>query len=187
MPRLEIKKDDVSKILASITRLSNKQVLVGIPEDETQRNDPEATNALIGYAMEFGLPEQNVPARPTLIPGVQKALPQALEQMREAAKATMSGQNEVATKFLTAAGMLAANSVKNEINTGDFLPLSPKTIANRFKARRTQTMRQSEIHYLALVAAGMPPEGAQAATGIRPLVNTGQFRNAVTSVVRRRS
>jgi hypothetical protein len=45
-------------------------------------------------------------------------------------------------------------------------------------------MRASEIRYLDLVANGMSAADAQGATGIRPLINTGQLRNAITYAIR---
>lgn len=47
--------DLVEPVLSQIERLGKKQVMVGIPSDKATRNDsPKASNAVIGYIMEFG-------------------------------------------------------------------------------------------------------------------------------------
>ena len=47
-------------------------------------------------------------------------------------------------------------------------------------------MRESEQVYLDLVSKGVHPEFAQAETGIIALVNTGEYRNSITYVVRKK-
>ena len=53
------------------------------------------------------------------------------------------------------------------MQTADFEPLKPRTIANRNRSRLTQGTRENEM------------EGV----GIRPLINTGQLRDAIDGVV----
>ena len=185
--RVSVVKDNVKQVFASINELVGKQVLVGIPDTGAERKDGEgANNAVIGYTMEFGSPAQNIPARAHLIPGVQKAEPQALRQMRAAASATMDGDSKKADQFLNVAGMLASNEVRGMINSNIAPALSPETIRRRKYARGTKSRRESEDVYLDLVDKGVTPEAAQGETGIISLVNTAQYRNAITSVVRKK-
>jgi hypothetical protein len=187
MARVSIIKDDVSKVVKSITELVGKQVLIGIPEEKTDRqSDEHVNNATIGYVMEHGSPEHNIPARPHLIPGVQKAEKPAVAQLRKAADASLSGDSKKADQFLGAAGIIGANEVRGMINSNIPPPLSPATIRNRHHARGTKSMRESEDVYLDLVSKGVDPEAAQSETGIVSLVNTGQYRNSITSVVRKK-
>jgi hypothetical protein len=187
MARVTILQDNVDKVMGSLTALVGKQVLIGIPESETERDDDgPITNAALGYIHEFGAPESNIPARPFLIPGVQAVEEQALDKLRQAADAALTGDTKASNQYLQAAGIIGEMGAKDAISGGDFVPLKPETIANRHRQRRTASLRQDEIHYLALVDAGMTPEGAQNATGIRALINTGQLRNSLTHVVRRK-
>lgn len=189
-PRVIITKDRVNAVIGSITRLVGKEVLVGIPEAKTERQDPEEsahpTNAALGYIHEFGAPRANIPARPFLIPGVRKATEQVMPHLRGACAAALDAKPAVADKELVAAGLIAESSAKREITTGDFIPLKPETVAWRFLARGAKTRRASEERYLSLIDQGVSPRDAQSAAGIRPLINTGQLRQAITSVVRKK-
>jgi hypothetical protein len=143
------------------------------------------TNAMIGYLMENGSPANNVPARPHLIPGVRKSEPQWMPHLRAAANFALDGEPQKVQHSLMRAGIIASSAVRKEITTGNFVPLSPVTVARRHEARGTASMRAGETRYMALVRLGMAPQSAQDATGIRPLINTGQLRNAYTYVIRR--
>lgn len=184
--RVTVVKDDVDKVFASIRELLGKQVLIGIPEDKAARTDDEAmNNAAIAYVMEFGSPAQNIPARAFLIPGVEKARTPALRQLRLAAKYALDGNTAKSDAALSSAGVVGSESVRNEIINGDFAPLSPATIAKRYKQRGDKTRRQSEIDYLKFVAQGVQPDAAQAEVGIRPLFNTGEMFRSITYVVQK--
>lgn len=185
--RVTVTKDSVSQVIAGITSLVQKDILVGIPDSSTDRQseiDGPMTNATLGYIHEHGSPQANIPARPFLVPGVRKAEERAVIYLERAAKAALSRDPKKTEAYLNDAGIVAMNSARNEITTADFVPLSPYTVAARHRSRQTKSMRQSEQRYLELVAGGMSPADAQAAAGIRPLINTGQLRNAITYVLR---
>lgn len=188
MSRVIIKADHVTRVVSAINGLVRKQVLVGIPENTTTREDEEdhgpITNAALGYIHEFGSPAANIPARPFLIPGVKKTANEYLPHLKGAVTATLDGESGKAQQELVAAGLIAEAGAKDEIQTGDFVPLQPSTIRSRMRGRGTQSRRESEEQYLALIKGGASPADAQAAAGIRPLIDTGQLRNAITSVVR---
>jgi hypothetical protein len=187
--RVTVVKDNVSQVFKSLEELLGNQVLIGVPEANADRKDDEggpANNAVIGYTMEFGSPEHNIPARPHLVPGVQKAEKPAVEQLKKAAAAALDGDPKKADQFLTAAGIIGANEVRGMINSNIPPPLSPETVRRRKYARGTKSRRESEEVYLDLINKGVTPEAAQSETGIVSLVNTAQYRNAITSVVRKK-
>ena len=185
--RVSITKDNVSKVFKSLAALTGKQVLIGIPDDHGDRKDGDAANnALIGYTMENGSAAQNIPARPHLVPGVQKAEKAAVAQLRKAADAALVGDTRKADQFLEAAGIIGANEVRGMINSNIPPELSPETIRRRKYARGTRSRRESEDVYLDLVSKGVDPAAAQGETGIVSLVNTGAYRNSITSVVRKK-
>jgi len=186
LPRVEVKTDNIDKVLKALTALVNQQILVGIPETMNHREDDPINNAQIGYAMEFGVPSHNVPARPSLIPGVEDAKERALRKLKAAADATMQGLPAIATQFLNQAGQICRDSVRRRINSNLPPPLKPGTIRARKYARGTKSRRKSERLYMALIAQGMEPGDAQSEAGIKSLVNTGQFRNSMTYVIRKR-
>lgn len=161
---VKITKDRVPDLVKAIKELTSKEVLVGIPDTAAGRDDsdeggPPISNAEIGYLMETGSPAQNIPARPHLVPGVESVRDKIAKRMKSGAQAALSGRNDDVDATLTAAGITAENAVKAKITEGPFVPLSPKTIAKR-KARGR--------------------------TGTKPLIDTGQYRRAITHVVRKK-
>lgn len=162
---LETKIDLVDDVLKSIQALAKQQVLVGVPSETAGREDENGpiNNAAIGYILETGAPERNLPARPFLVPTILKVRGDLAKRAETTLKRVMSGkpgaQKEVA-RGLGGIGLLAANAVKATINAGDFAPLAASTIyrrQNRKKAPRS---------------------------GEKPLIDTGQLRNSITYVIR---
>lgn len=184
--------DNVDRVLRSIKILTQKQVLVGIPESKADRDNygsagADVTNAMLAYVHETGAPSHNIPARPFLMPGVSKALPQVIPALQAAAEASLDGDDKEVDKFLNVAGLIASASAKREISTAPYTPLKDSTIARRHLSRQTKSMRPGEVQYFKLRDQGIDEGAAQAAVGIQPLINTGQLRNAITYVVRDRS
>lgn len=181
----------IDAIKRAMRKLTRTRVLVGIPSDKANRKKPDANNAAIGYRMENGEPEHNVPARPFLVPGVEKVLPKATKFMQQAAKAALDGNDAKMEERLEAAGQVCENSVRETINSNLPPPLAPSTVANRKYDRAMSGEepheRQTELDYAHRIAQGMSPGEAQADQGIVALVNTGQLRNSVTHVLEKKS
>lgn len=53
--------DNAKAILDALRSLTKKDVLVGIPSEDSGRDDVPFGNAGIGYLNEYGSPEQNIP------------------------------------------------------------------------------------------------------------------------------
>ena len=174
---LTITKDEADKLLKAVQTLTRQEVLVGVPDATAGRkgDDEPISNAAIGYINEFGSPEQNIPARPFLIPGVRDAAPKFIKRLHDAAKAAVAGKNDTVQANLMAAGLVAQNAVRAKISAGPFVPLADATVAAR--ARRG---RKGAIAEMASRAAGNAP-GTELA---RPLIDTGQLRRAITYVTR---
>lgn len=187
---MTVVKDNTAKVLAAIQKLASQEVLVGIPSTEAERSDDDQgaplNNAQLGYIHEYGSPKANIPARPFLESGVEDQRASITNHLQTAAKAALNGQGEKVELSLNAAGLIASTGARNKLNSGEFAPLSPSTIRNRHKSRGTKSMRSSEKHYLELIASGSSPEQAQEEAGIQPLVNTGQLRNSITYVIRKK-
>ncbi|MEH5098980.1 hypothetical protein PO486_13930 [Atlantibacter hermannii] len=150
--------DNVQSILDALDTLTNKEVLVGIPEAKDEREgEGEFGNAGIGFINENGSPAQNIPPRPHLKPGVQAAETEFMPHLRAAALKALEGNAEGAVTSLDRAGMVAANGVKRYITITGFIPLADATIANRQRRGRT---------------------------GNKPLIDTGEYRRSITHVVR---
>lgn len=175
-------------MLKELELLIDVEVLVGFPEETTTRpDDADITNASLGYIHDQGAPEQNIPARPFMLPGMADAEDKVADKLSQVMKAVLNGKGAgIAEVGMTQVGLIAKLSIQNKINDGLEPPLAPSTIAQRYKSRKTQTRRDSELEYLSLQGKGIDEMFLQGAVGIKPLINTGQLRNAVTYVIRSR-
>lgn len=172
---LKVTTDNAQAILESLKALTSKEVLVGIPEEDSDRDDVPFGNAGIGYINEYGSPAQNIPARPHLQPGVKSAEPQTIPQLKDAALAALDGRESAAVQALERAGILAVNGVRSFIRASNFTPLADSTVEAR--ARRGRKGAKAEM---ARRAAGDLPS----TDGAKPLIDTGQYVRAITYVVR---
>ncbi|HLH04953.1 MAG TPA: hypothetical protein VKX25_19450 [Bryobacteraceae bacterium] len=156
----KVTKDNVGELLRSLQELARRDVLVGVTEERSDRDDPEAGtlgNASLAYIHEHGSPVQNIPARPFLEPGIQAAKERVAGMFEKAAQAALDGKEAAAVQALDKAGLIAQNTVRARITSGPFAPLAQATLAARRRRGRT---------------------------GTKPLIDTGQLRNSITYVVR---
>lgn len=152
---LETLHDGLPDMLRRMAAVAQRDVLVGVPAGEARDDGP--TNAEIGYQNEFGSPANNIPARPHLMPGVAAVQDKAVARLTQAASAAATGRMSDAERHLHAAGLIAQNSVRRTLTTAAYRPLSERTLAER---------------------------RARGRTGTKPLIDTGQYRNSITYVVR---
>lgn len=179
MSRVTIKKDNLPALLRGFKALTDKEVLVGVPDSTTNRDKDEAagpaTNATLAYSHDNGSPAQNIPARPFMKPGIAAIEQKASRRFKAAAEAALKGNTGAVEKELSAVGLMAQDAIKQKIGEGPFEPLSEATL--RARARRG---RQGAIQELENRRQGLPPDASNA----RPLIDTGQMRNSVTYVIR---
>ena len=179
------KRDRYPDFVKAVNRLTKRQVLIGFPADGAARKPeegdthPPAVNSLIGYVLETGSPARNIPARPFLVPGVKSAQDQVADRLQKGAVAVMNGNPEAADKTLDAVGLMGVSAVQRYMTSGQFQPLSDGTIEAR--ARRG---RKGAKQYLKLKSEGVPTDVLAGAELVKPLIDTGQLRRAVTYVIR---
>jgi hypothetical protein len=153
------------EFFSTLKRAAERACYVGIPkEDDAPRGDnaeghEPITNAEIGVIMENGAPEVNIPARPTLIPGLASVKDQMTKVLAGGMKRTMKGDASAIDDALNAVGLIGVSAVKKEITNGDFQSLAEATLA----ARKRMGFK-----------------------GTKPLIVTGQFRQSITYIIRRR-
>lgn len=151
--------DKVDKVLRGLDTLRETKVLVGVPENKSPRNsDGDITNAELAYIHDNGAPEAGIPARPFMAPGIKASEEKWEGYLKAAGQAALDGKENAVEKNLQAAGITAATAIKSKINAGVPPPLSKRTLAARKRA------------------------GYQ---GTKPLIRTGQLRNAITYVLRK--
>ena len=152
--------DNSADLMKGLRLLDKNQVLVGVPAANASRQaekGSEISNAAIGYISQFGSPPQNIPARPWLDVGVKDVQNGITQQFQKAGEAALDGKSDVALKRFHAAGIIAVSGVKARINSNIPPPLAASTLASR--RRRGHS-------------------------GTRTLIETAQFRNSVTHILR---
>lgn len=156
-----MKIDRLDEVLKSISGLMQKEVLVGVPDSTAGRKDEgePLSNAEIGYILENGSPANNIPERPHLVPGVEDARPKFEPQLQKGVEAALDGDLEKVDRSLNRAGLVAVNSVRAKINSN----IPPKLADSTLAARRRRGVTRENT-----------------------LVDTGQYRNSITYVVRKK-
>lgn len=172
--------DNMNAFLKAFAKMQAKEVVAGFPQNDTPREDEEGnpspiTNAAIAYVQNTGMPELNIPARPFMNEGVEDKREPIAKGMEAAGLAALDGNAEQMDRALHAVGLIAKSGIQSKINDGPFDPLSEATL----KARAARG-RKGAGEELDRRAAGEDP-GVELA---RPLVDTGQLRNAVEYAVR---
>lgn len=158
-PTLEVTSDFTENFNKIVKQFKRDAVLVGIPEQDTERKEDEPiNNATLLAINNFGSPANNIPARPVMEIGIRNAQDAIAEQFKWAAKMALSRGLDALPVYYNRLGIIASNSIKKAINAQDGIdPPSEATLAAR-------------------EAAGFK--------GTKALIVTGQMRNAITYVVK---
>lgn len=162
-PTLKVTNDFTETFNKTIKRFKNDAVLIGIPEEDTNRKpkkgeSEQITNAAILAINNFGSPPNNIPPWPVLAIGIRNAKEDIATQFRLAAVNALKKGFSALTTFYNRAGIIASVSCKKVINDQDGAPdLSDVTL----KIRKARGFK-----------------------GTSRLIVTGQTRNAITYVVK---
>lgn len=161
-PSLTVTKDFTQNFNEVIARFKNDAVLVGIPAENSGREESgPINNATLLAINNFGSPANNIPARPVMSIGIKNAQDAITDQFKLCAKNVLTKGVDSMHVYYERAGIIASNSVKKAINDQEGIdPPSPATL----KARKYLTQ------------AGFK--------GTKALLVTGQMRNAITYVVK---
>jgi hypothetical protein len=181
--------DNVAKILGNVNALAKSDVLVGVPQEKAGRKQGPINNASLAYIHEFGSPAHNIPARPFLYPGIKRIRPQAIAMMQQGAKDALTGKLSNVDQVLNKVGILARNSVVNEITdpVPPFVPLKPATIRARLRKTQAGRRKLKQIKKRGVTVTQWAAEtDASGNPNIHPLIDSGQLRASITYVVRRR-
>ncbi|MBS9422276.1 hypothetical protein [Photorhabdus caribbeanensis] len=139
---LTVKADNAAAILESLKKLSNMDVLVGIPAENATREDGETlNNAEIGYLQSTGATVKlggktiTLHPRPFLELGIDDTKDRTASHLKAAAKLALEGKQDAAFSELGEAGQIARDGAKKVIGDGD--RLTPIADATK-EARRRQ-------------------------------------------------
>jgi hypothetical protein len=158
-PGLHTTLDNFAKVAAGIKKIADTRVLVGVPADKDPRKagDP-VSNADLAYIHDNGAPDAGIPAREFLKPGIKAKQSEIEAGLVKTGNAALDGKPDAVERGFNIVGIIGQNAVRAKINEGVPPPLQPATIAARKRRKRT---------------------------GTKPLIDTGQLRNAITYVVRK--
>jgi hypothetical protein len=151
--------NNLPKMKKTFEAMSKQEALAGVPGDTTGRKEVGANNASLAYIHDKGSPANNIPARPFMKPGVEVVKPRIIKVLAFAVKGALGKDDQAIEKGLNKAGLIAQNSIRATINAGVPPPLKEGTLAGRRRRGRT---------------------------GTAPLIDTGQLRNSITYVLRKK-
>ena len=168
---------------AALEKLTKQYILVGIRDtDGSREKDGEPSNAKIGFLNEFGSPAKNLPARPFLRPGVRGQEKWIASKFRAAARAAAAGDEMAVDQILEKVALRVPDGVREYMRKG-----IPPPLLSRQYARRTQSMRDSEIEEINRRFKGKGPSEQFANVPTDrlniPLINTGQLRDSIKGYV----
>lgn len=158
-PYLKETEDRTEEIMKVIRSFKNDRVLVGIPQDDGQREEgDQINNASLLFINNFGSPGQNIPPRPVMQIGIRNAADRIADEYKKAVQKSWAGGLPDVEQSYERIGMIASNSIKRAIN--DQIDIEPP-------AQSTMDTRKSKGF-----------------SGTKALLVTGQMRNAITWVVK---
>ena len=189
--------DKLKDLEALVQKLTSKQVLVGIPASNADRPaGSKINNAEIGYIMETGCPEKNIPARPHLVPAVRECQPRIVKLLKSAATKmlTVEGRPEEADKTLVAIGLIVSSKAKLIIQAKIPPPLADSTLkararrqANNAAGIRITKGAKAELQMRGEMRARFGATFMPPSTNVTPLIDSGEYISKITYVVRDRT
>ena len=166
----------LNSLFNQLEGLKKCSVLVGIPEEESERKKGEMSNAALLYIHSHGSPKNNLPARPLLEPAITEPnnAQRITEDLKMVAQALLDGKPAQAERGMKVAGQDAVNMIKNWFDDprNGWEPNKPGTIKRKISKLKGKKKKA------ALVAQ---------ATGEKVdtvLVDTAQMKNAITYVIK---
>ncbi len=151
----------MAQIRRDVERLRKSDILVGIPQDHAQRPNSPITNASLMWILSKGSALRNLPPRPVVEMGIEKAKDLIAPQLAAGAKALLANKPLEAQRALGRAGTIAENSVKRMFGSSELAPNAPSTIAKKGSSAvliDTSSLRRSVTHVIRVVGKE-PVEG----------------------------
>lgn len=180
MIKLKTKVDNTLNVIKDIKKLTGFDVLVGIPEENADRENEDGTkadinNAQLLYIHSKGSPLQKIPPRPLIEPALEASgnKERIDEDLKKAAQLMLDGKAEQAVKALHVAGIDGVNIIKEWFTDprNNWPPNTTATVRAKIR-KRFKTAKTRKKKYEAYEAG---EEGIN-----QILVDTSQMRNALT-------
>ena len=177
--------DQTKDLLESLKALSNIDVLVGIPEEQSSREGGKVTNAELAFIHTNGSPLKGIPARPFVEPAIEDPENQEMiaVELRKAAESALDGNIEAMGRALIGAGMQGQNAVRDWFTSpkNNWAPNTPGTILAKLRKTNTPIARAAVQH----VDKGGSLSDISGLEGMtKVMVDTDQLRKSITYVIR---
>ena len=102
---IEVTKDGFKQMMEGLDWIEKSGVYIGIPEDESSREDEDITNAELLFIHTNGSPINNVPARPVIEPALREDSERLSSMLGKAFVYALQGKFEFASEQLKKTGM----------------------------------------------------------------------------------
>lgn len=138
--------------------MKENSVYVGIPQEETTRDEDGITNAELLFIHTNGSPKNNIPARPVIEPAIKNDQERLTSMMKKASRLALEGDKQEAIRQLKLVGMRGQNISRAWFVNPDngWAPNSPGVYRRKL---------------------------AKGSTDPKPLIDTGELRKSITYVV----
>lgn len=155
---IEVTYDGFKQMMNGLDWIENSGVYVGVPEDESSREDEDITNAELLFIHTNGSPINNVPARPVIEPALREDSVRLSSMLGKAFVYALQGKFEFASEQLKKTGMRGQNVARAWFTNpkNNWPPNAPSVV--RAKLRK-------------------------GSTNPRPLIDTGELRRSITYVI----
>jgi phage gpG-like protein len=136
--------DKTAALRESLAQLTSQEVLAGVPEAKSARDD-QMNNATLAYIHNFGSPAQNIPARPFLGPGIAKKQDEIAQELKAAGKDALDLKGNKIGQRLTRVGLLAQAGIRSMFGGGEMAPLKPETITRKGGKKTTPLIDTGQL------------------------------------------
>ena len=175
-------------LAADLELLSSLVVLVGVPEETSDRGEV-ITNAVLAYIHDNGAPESNIPARPFMTPGIDRAKQRTQHYLEQTAKDVLRSMSndriDLVYKGLTKVGLLNQAAIRLTITEGIPPPLADSTLRARLRRFNGRSGEREELDRRK-AARKINPLYAGGTDLAKPLIDTGELRNSINFVIRKK-
>lgn len=175
--------DNLPELRKTLKRLVRDEVLVGVPEEKTERDDPvsqahDITNAALAYIHDNGAPEAKIPARPFMLPGMARSKDEVTATLTKTAQYALVGDMGKIEQGYERVGLIVVDNIQATIQEGIPPPLAKRTL----QARAAKGRKGAQLE-LDRREQGINP-GVDLA---KPLIDTAEMLKSISYVIRRRS
>lgn len=118
------------RIMKEIRQMDDAYVKIGYLADSEKHKNSNATVAEVAIAMEYGVPDKNIPARPFFSTSFDKHREKYEKKIRQYVNLIYAGRMNV-RRSLSLLGAEAKGDVQKNIREGRWEPLSERTIAKK--------------------------------------------------------